>query len=167
MGIKMIAKFSWTSFRSRWVTSMTSWLVYDVINETIVFYNSSVKWLNYCLNAFVVDPTWTQTHLGPKRMTFDITSGPKVTSGLSKINETWTIWVSIDGKSYREYVFVCYKRLKWNHIGISKNLSMEKNLKQNFQKIFWVSHYVIMTSFIFHFDSLYRFLMSFPTDWHP
>ena len=38
-------------------------------------------------------------------MTFDITSGPKVTSGLSKINETWTIWVSIDEKSYREYVF--------------------------------------------------------------
>ena len=126
MDIKMIAKFSWTSFRSRWVTSMTSWLVYDVINETIIFYNSSVKWLNYCLNAFVVDPTWTQTYLGPKDMTFDTTSGPKVTSGFSKINETWTIWVSIDEKSYREYVFDFYKRLRWNPIGISKNLSMEK-----------------------------------------
>ena len=44
---------------------------------------------------------------------------------------------------------------------------MEKNLKKNFSKFFWVSHYVIMTSFIFHFDSLYKFLTSFPIDRHP
>ena len=66
-----------------------------------------------------VDPTYTQTYLEPKNMTFDITSGPKITSGLSKINETWTIWGPIDGKTYREYVVDCNKSLKCNPIGIS------------------------------------------------
>jgi len=69
--------------------------VNDVINETtylgIIFYNSSVKFLNHCLNAFGVDPTYTQTYLEPKNVTFDIISGPGVTSGLSGINETWTV----------------------------------------------------------------------------
>ena len=111
-GVKIITKFSWDPFCSKWVTSMTSWLVYDVINENIIFCNSAVKSLNYRLNAFVVDLTWTQTNLRPINMTFDITSGPKVTSGWSKINETWTIWVSIDWKSSREYVLDCNKCLK-------------------------------------------------------